>query len=168
MIANRIKQGGKWMGAGSTLIHTSFTGGAPGWPVPAKLTKLIQAQLSFWITAEVEGWIQPPGWLQQPGNVWMDLTERLEGLGPGPLPQDRECLIIFEVSVSQAHSPEVSNLQLPLEILTCSQAFQRYCSAWAGLGNLLCGADTGASIDHNVGRESVMLWCEQLGSPGCD
>ena len=69
---------------------------------PAKRTKLVQAQHSLWIAAEVEGWIQPPGWLQQPGNVWMDLTERLEGLGPGPLPQDRECLIIFEVNVSQA------------------------------------------------------------------
>ncbi|KAK9858450.1 hypothetical protein WJX84_012058 [Apatococcus fuscideae] len=43
-----------------------------------------------------KGWIQPPAWMQQPGNVWMDLTGRLEGLGPGPDAQDRDCLLIFE------------------------------------------------------------------------
>ncbi|KAK9836800.1 hypothetical protein WJX74_008409 [Apatococcus lobatus] len=69
--------------------------------------------------SEVEGWVHPPGWLQQPGNVWMDLTDQLEGLGPGPLPQDCECLIIFEdreegLSYSRARS-RISEEEFPIE-----------------------------------------------------
>ena len=61
---------------------------------------LTDACLTFDGAAEVKDWLQPPGWLGQPGNVWMDLTDRVEGLGPGPSAEDRDCLIIFEVSPS--------------------------------------------------------------------